>query len=250
VPLWLSGKNIFKLRHYRLFQKKALLNRIKKVQESFRRSLLNNKVSRQILNENFKRKFPSSALYWETRYRKNGTSGNGSYGDIAIYKASILNKFVAENEITKVIEFGCGDGNQLKLLKFPIYIGLDVSATAIEKCLHIFRNDRTKSFFIYHHRAFADNLQLFKAEMAVSLDVIYHLLEDEIYENYMQQLFTSASRFVILYAWDTEEKQKGHVRHRKFSEWIARNIKDWRLLRRIENTAAPTCDFFIYEKDA
>jgi hypothetical protein len=222
---------------------------MKALQKYFRNLLLNNKVAREILFQKFEKKFPTAELYWESRYLKNGTSGNGSYGDIAIYKAEILNKFVVDNDISKVIELGCGDGNQLKLLKIPFYIGLDVSLTAIKKCISIFRNDTTKSFFIYNNKAFVDNIQLFKAELVLSLDVIYHLIEDDIYENYMHHLFESSSRFVIIYAWDTTSEKKFHVRHRKFTEWITTNKAGWHLIKKIENNTAPTCDFFIYEKN-
>ena len=53
--------------------------------------------------------------YWENRYKNNGNSGAGSYGRLAEFKADVINNFIAENKITSVIEFGCGDGNQLSL---------------------------------------------------------------------------------------------------------------------------------------
>jgi cyclopropane fatty-acyl-phospholipid synthase-like methyltransferase len=62
------------------------------------------------------------------------------------FKAEFLNAFVAKNSIQTVLEFGCGDGNQLKIAKYPNYIGLDVSKTAINICHQLFPNDKTKSF--------------------------------------------------------------------------------------------------------
>ena len=38
-----------------------------------------------------------------------------------------------------------------------------------------------------------------RAELALSLDVIYHLVEDTVYESYMGQLFDSATKYVIVY---------------------------------------------------
>ncbi|KAA9034604.1 class I SAM-dependent methyltransferase [Ginsengibacter hankyongi] len=212
------------------------------------RLLMSNKLSQSVAVKVSNIAFPGSAAYWENRYRKNGNSGVGSYGKSAAYKASVINKFAAENNIRKVIELGCGDGNQLKQFEFPLYLGLDVSATAIEKCVAIFKQDNSKRFYIYNETTFAANPELFTADLVLSLDVIYHLLEDEVYENYMQKLFSSSSRFVIIYAWDVDGKQKYHVRHRKFSEWIALYKKDWHLVKRITNNTALTCDFFIYEK--
>ena len=53
-----------------------------------------------------------SGAYWSARYRRGETSGSGSYGENAKYKADFLNGFVQENGINSVIEFGCGDGAQ------------------------------------------------------------------------------------------------------------------------------------------
>jgi SAM-dependent methyltransferase len=82
--------------------------------------------------------FPGSKKYWDNRYCQGGHSGAGSYGQLAEFKADVLNKFVLENDIQSVIEFGCGDGNQLSLAKYPHYIGIDVSPKAIEICRKLF----------------------------------------------------------------------------------------------------------------
>ncbi|MDQ6902758.1 MAG: class I SAM-dependent methyltransferase [Bacteroidota bacterium] len=203
------------------------------------------------LDNSYTNKYFSGYHYWENRYVKNGNSGKGSYGLFAKYKANVLNKFVKDNNISKIVEFGCGDGNQLKQFQFPSYIGLDISPTAIRECLGFFKDDHTKSFFIYNHKAFYDNSNIFLSELAISLDVMYHLVEDEVYEKYLQDLFSSASRFVIIYAWDVEGKPRRHVRHRKFSAWIAENLREWNLTEVIHNAELEgACDFFIYQKNS
>jgi hypothetical protein len=57
--------------------------------------------------------FKSSETYWIARYKRGGDSGRGSYGKLAQFKAGVINKFVEANKINTIIEFGCGDGNQL-----------------------------------------------------------------------------------------------------------------------------------------
>src|SRR5262249_12471902 len=74
-------------------------------------------------------KFQGSASFWEGVYQKGETSGPGSYGRLAVFKAEILNKFVREKAVNSVIEFGCGDGAQLELATYPKYVGVDVSTT-------------------------------------------------------------------------------------------------------------------------
>ena len=61
------------------------------------------------------RSFAGSVAYWEQRYREGGCSGAGSYGKFGRFKAQVLNQFVVEHGIRTVMEFGCGDGNQLSL---------------------------------------------------------------------------------------------------------------------------------------
>src|ERR1700722_8820213 len=90
--------------------------------------------------------FRNSAEYWEQRYKGGGNSGAGSYNRLAEFKAGFLNGFVDEHQITSVIEYGCGDGAQLKLARYPSYTGIDVSATAVKRCRLLFAEDKTKQF--------------------------------------------------------------------------------------------------------
>ncbi len=202
-------------------------------------------AGRGLLNSAFRWKHGSSAGYWEHRYKNNGTSGAGSYGEPALYKASVINQFVTDNGITSVIEFGCGDGNQLKLFHFPRYTGLDVSATAINNCRDIFKNDTTKQFHLYE----TGNWTGENYDLSLSLDVVYHLLENTIFEKYMRDLFAAAKIYVIIYSWEKKDSQLQHVRYREFNQWIQENIAGWYLHETIPNRQPiPACDFFIYKR--
>lgn len=188
--------------------------------------------------------FPGSARYWEKRYKNNGHSGAGSYHGNAVYKAAFLNSFVKEKRIRSVLELGCGDGNQIRYFEFEAYTGVDVSPTAVARCKKLFERDDTKVFFLYPKHE--DGLFSLQAELVISLDVIYHLVEDDVYTKYMYDLFSLAERFVIIYAWDIDEARKYHVRHRHFSKWIVENIPDFKLIDRV--IKAGYCDFFVYER--
>lgn len=193
--------------------------------------------------------FTGSARYWERRYTRGGTSGGGSYGTLAAAKAQFLNDFVANNGINSVTEFGCGDGHQLSLANYPRYVGLDVSRVAIELCKRRFADDRAKSFFLYKSACFVDHAGLFRSDLAVSLDVIYHLVEDSIFEEYMKHLFAAAGQYAIVYATDREIAGTApHVRHRRFSGWIERNCPAWRLAEMVPgpNSGPGRADFFVY----
>ena len=202
--------------------------------------------------------FPGSAEYWEKRYAYGGSSGQGSYGRLAKFKAEILNNFVSEQRVGSVIEFGCGDGNQLELAKYPDYVGLDVSEKAVALCKVKFTNDISKRFFLYESTMFDDRAKEYKADLALSLDVIYHLVEDEVYYTYLKNLFGSARKYVIIYASDKDEFggiYERHVRHRNITKNIAENFPIWTLSQKTKNKYPPGegsgetsfADFFIYK---
>jgi hypothetical protein len=90
--------------------------------------------------------FKNSSKYWDRRYKTGGNSGAGSYGRLAKFKANFLNEFVDEHHIQSVIEYGSGDGAQLKLVRYPSYTGVDISPIAVEKCRTLFSNDQSKRF--------------------------------------------------------------------------------------------------------
>lgn len=201
----------------------------------------------------FSRKFHGSKEYWIERYAMGGNSGSGSYNRQAEFKAELLNKFISEHKINKVLEYGCGDGNQLKMAKYEQYLGFDISKEAIDTCKKIFHDDKTKDFKLMMKYACE------RADLALSLDVIYHLVEDNVFASYMERLFSSADRFVIIYSSDTDEHEKSqapHVRHRNFTRWVEDNIDGWELIQHIPNKypykesyqTESFADFYIYKK--
>jgi SAM-dependent methyltransferase len=194
-------------------------------------------------------RFRDSRSYWEERYEGGGTSGPGSYDAQAEYKADFLNRFVRENAIESVIELGCGDGNQLALAEYPRYLGLDVASSAIKLCVERFGDDDSKSFMAYDGRAFADNARFLHADLALSLDVIFHLVEDEVFEAYLRALFNAADRFVVVYSRDREAPDPGrHVRWREFTPWIAENIAGWELSHREPAPSPEYQDFHVFTR--
>lgn len=224
--------------------------------KEFLKKLLNHlglypSVMRAYSNLDFRLKKNSSS-FWESLYQKGGTSGPGSYGKLAVFKAEVINEFCEKHKINSVIEWGCGDGNQLSLMNFPKYIGLDVSETAIKRCKEMYAEDDTKSFFLIN-----DELSMAEpADLTLSLDVIYHLVEDEIYEKYMSNLFASSKKYVCIYASNYDTEQVGHVRHREFIPFIKERYPRFKLLNHIPNrypydsaseNETSVSDFFFFE---
>ena len=196
-----------------------------------------------------KQRFPGSSEYWERRYSDGGNSGAGSYGQTARFKADTLNALVANHGIQSVIEFGCGDGAQLELAEYPAYTGLDVSRTAVQRCMKRFSGDVTKSFIWYDPAAFRNHGALV-AEVAISLDVVLHLVEDDVLHAYLHEMSNAATRSLIFFTEDQKPQPAGspHVRYRNVADWIAR-LDGWTLVETVNNPAKgleSQADFFVF----
>jgi hypothetical protein len=195
--------------------------------------------------------FEGSASYWRQRYASGGDSGAGSYGKFAEFKARVLNSLFVEFGLSSVIEFGSGDGNQVRLLQVRDYVGVDISADAVVHCRAAFADTPGRRFIL------ADEYAGQKADGALSLDVIYHLVEDSAFERYMRQLFAAAERCVVIYSSDRDSDAGAdgvHVRHRRFTAWVAQHQPDWTLARRVPNEhpfrgnwrEGSFADFYVY----
>ena len=197
--------------------------------------------------------FKGSKEYWENRYVSGGNSGAGSYDKLAEFKADIINSFVVENNVFSAIEFGCGDGAQLDYIDYGRYAGYDVSDKVIEICRKKYQNDSSKKFDV------VSGYKGEKADLALSLDVIYHLVEDDVFEEYMKKIFKASNEFVIIYSSNDDGIFSGspHVKHRKFTKWIDLNVHGWVLINSIKNkypfsngnNENTSCaDFYFYKK--
>jgi hypothetical protein len=123
----------------------------------------------------------------------------------------------------------------------------------VRRCKTRFAGDLSKQF-----KLVSDYSIDVKADLSLSLDVIFHLVEDSLFDDYMKKLFDSSSRYIIIYSSDSEEyPNDSHVRHRRFSAWIHTNRPIWVLVRRIESRypydpnlpdQTSFSDFFIYQK--
>lgn len=198
--------------------------------------------------------FKGSNDYWRRRYRYGGDSGLGSGGESAAYKAKVLNQLVREQKLETVIEFGCGDGRQLELAEYPRYFGLDISPDAVAWCHRRFAGDASKSF------ALLDEYACQMADLSLSLDVLFHLVEDEVYFDYLDRLFNAGRRFVAVYATSTDSAPRTlpHVRHRPVEADIAARFPGFIRLTELEAALPPPPSnegeggpvrFFLYQRE-
>jgi hypothetical protein len=176
-----------------------------------------------------------SRRYWTARYAGVDPNGWGSKGRLAEFKADFLGRFVRERGVRSILELGCGDGEQLGRYDFgdASYLGLDVP-TAVVRCLLQFAGDACKRFGLLDDPALAGE----RADLTLSIDVIYHLVEDEVYHAHLSRLFDAADRWVVVYSSDRPEQPGDagvHCRSRLWTPWVAEHRPEWRLAERLEN---------------
>lgn len=200
--------------------------------------------------------FETSDQYWKERYKSGGNSGEGSYGPLARYKAAFINEFWRANDVASAVEFGCGDGNQASMLDIPKYLGVDIS----EDCIAWARKNIARENWQFEtlDRYLAANAESY--DLGLSLDVIYHLVEDETYRSYVRNLCNSASRFLLIYASNLEayDPKVPHVRHRAVVADVERWHPEWTFVRTERNPHAVEHDnendygsfahFHVFEK--
>jgi hypothetical protein len=171
------------------------------------------------------------ADYWDRRYLQGRTSGAGSEGAFAREKAEQVRRVIEEHQVTSIIDWGAGDGHVLGLLAPQVpYLGLDVSRVAVA---------RLRIRFPQHKFALAQNYAGDRADLALSLDVIFHQVSDVDYQTYMHRLFGSAERLVLIHSTNHEGGKTGrHVRWRNWTPDVERWFPDWRLAERTVSLAA------------
>jgi len=193
-------------------------------------------------------RYPGGIAYWERRYASGGNSGSGSSGLLAAYKAEIVNQFVKKQGIQSVLELGCGDGQQLQLAQYPQYTGLDVSPSSIETCKRVFSSDATKKFDLYD--PFQFNPLEYQSNMSLSMEVIFHLTEENTYQLYLKHLFSCAQQWVVIFASNTDDNTGGIFPHFKPRQFLPDIPPGWELHQHLPNPHfdISISEFFIFEK--
>nr|WP_276539763.1 class I SAM-dependent methyltransferase [Paenibacillus polysaccharolyticus] len=146
--------------------------------------------------------------YWEQTYSSGKTSGRGSYGVLAEFKAEVVNALIQREGIHRVIEFGCGDGNQLKYMNYGEYLGMDVASSSIKQCASLYASDPTKSFMVYTPGLWV-NRGFLQADLTVCLDVLYHITDETDFRATLRDVLHTSTQWVVLYTRLKEQGESG-----------------------------------------
>tara|TARA_R110002073_G_scaffold260256_7_gene423188 strand:- start:173 stop:547 length:375 start_codon:yes stop_codon:yes gene_type:complete len=118
------------------------------------------------------------------------------------------------------------------------YIGTDISNVSIDICKLKYKNQQNRRFIYYDESVDSTDIN-------ISIDVIYHILEEDEYVKYLNKLFTS--NYVLIYSSNHDSVKNNHVFHRKFTNHVPHNYK---LIEKIENPYKnlSSADFYLYAK--
>jgi SAM-dependent methyltransferase len=162
--------------------------------------------------------FTNSFDYWIERNEGPRASGIGSYGKNATEKAKFINYIIRNLKINSVIDYGCGDGNQLKRYEVTNYTGIDVNLKQLNKLKERFPE---KKFYHFSEKIFS------YADLKMSIDVIYHLVEDYYFYDHMDKLFDGKSDYVLIFSTNFDSLGEFHVRHRNFKRIVANDYPNY-----------------------
>lgn len=138
--------------------------------------------------------------YWNARYKDGSAPGAGSRGRLKAFKLDTVQKIVTDYKIGSVVDVGCGDGAQLRELTVGQYRGIDPSEAAIDLAIASAIDAGKKVPQWMYHVMDEEALAAGRiADMAVSLDVLFHL-PDAMYEPHLEILFGLAKKYVLIYA--------------------------------------------------
>jgi predicted O-methyltransferase YrrM len=148
--------------------------------------------------------------YWERRYGDGGTSGAGSRGQEAIQKVQDVQAVIDRFGAKRILDLGCGDGFIAEQLKVESYTGFDPAPSALKLC-----RDAMPGRTFKHEMP--ETLYAPGYDLTMSLDVMFHLVDDEDYGHHLGMLLGFTKERALVYATNHEERGAAHVRHRRWT---------------------------------
>jgi hypothetical protein len=122
----------------------------------------------------------------------------------------------------------------------------------VRRCRDKFKNDPRRRFLLYDPIAFRAETAVFQADLALSMDVVFHLIEEEIFAKYIDELFSAATRHVIIYSTNFDKSYpKPHQVDRHFTACLEQRMPDWELTQTVVNPykgKEVQADFFVYAR--
>jgi len=183
--------------------------------------------------------------HWNNTYVTGGNSGVGSYRkDLYEYKLNFIKKLIVNQNIKSVFDFGCGDGHQLSEIvvgkDVESYIGIDISPYIIEE------NKKKYKDKIYYNLEEYEFDKKDTFDLVLCLDVLYHIMEENLFNQTIGNLFKLSKKYVLIYAVDKDLLHSSTMHFRTFTNKIPNNYKLIETEKLPDNVVQTT--FYLYEK--
>lgn len=162
--------------------------------------------------------------YWDTRYKRGDSSGFGSVGKLREFKWDIINKYAGN--VNEVIDVGCGDLSFWEGRNCSKYSGIDISPTIIDRNKKIRKNWK----FICSP---ADVKIDISSNIVLCLDVLFHIMDDDIYLKILNNLMSYSNNLVFIYTWKINPFLNiNHLKNRFINLLLKENeLNDKRLVK-------------------
>jgi SAM-dependent methyltransferase len=211
----------------------------------------------------------TTAGYWERRYLHGGFSGAGSRGESLSQKIGFAHTVygdVQKEGGCGVLDLGCGDGRFAagfvkfgleEQVNFTAYRAVDISPKALEIAEEFCRHNvppeevnRHMSFELFRPDRPEQPITPGVFGLGLSLEVIFHILEDDIYDLYMRTLFDRCRTVFIQTAADPEPVRTAgdHIVWRDTQEWVWTHRPEAVCIHHIPRPFGDRSfsDFFVY----
>ncbi|HLU29904.1 MAG TPA: glycosyltransferase [Glycomyces sp.] len=167
----------------------------------------------------------------------------GSGGSEGIPKARFIGDLVKEQEITSVIDWGCGDEEALEKLDLHgvEYTGVVASEDALERMRKRFAERPGHTFTLPHG---CERWE--RRELALGSEALPLCPDDAEYEQSLKRLFESSRRFVLVCV--AQDGADRRLRPRSIAGDVSERFPEWELRRAEPSAPGGPRSLFLYEK--
>lgn len=131
--------------------------------------------------------------FWDKHYYEGGTSGPGSIDSYRDWKWKVITGMAGQ--IDDVIDIGCGDLSFWEGKQCKNYTGIDISKVIIDK------NIKLRPVWNFIVKSADELVGELQAPVVLCLDVLFHIMDEVVYEKIFKNLGHYSSKWIFLNTW-------------------------------------------------
>ena len=149
---------------------------------------------RDFVADKIHRRFFENRTFWDERYTidpKKG-SGPGSRGQARLLKNRLIRMTLEQDQVTTVLDIGCGDIAILEEIEIERYVGIDISSVVIEK------NKVVRPDWLFLCEDLTGAFVPEPADLVLCLDVLIHQRRRSDYKSILSKTIGAAKRTALI----------------------------------------------------